>query len=92
MVNNNVYHFVGFKVGVEILLKTGNIRKRVSRNRRLRHLVHFVLRFEEKSIHTYVLAKIFQNGANFMQKLTSGFKNNVRNLGNFRQAVKIQKN
>ena len=35
----------------------------------------------------YVVAKILQNGAKFIQKLTAGFKNQMRNLGNFRQAV-----
>ena len=39
------------------------------------------------SLYTYVLAKILQNGAKFIQKLTPGFKNHTRNLGSFRQAV-----
>ena len=28
-----------------------------------------------------------QNGAKFLQKLTTGFKSHIRNLGNFTQAV-----
>ena len=38
-------------------------------------------------LYIYVLAKILQNGAKFIQKLTLGFKNHMRNLDNFRQAV-----
>ena len=44
------------------------------------------------NLYTYVLAKILENGANFTQKLTPGFKNNMRNLDNFRrQAVESSK-
>ena len=35
----------------------------------------------------YVLAKILQNGPKFIQKLTPGFKNHMRNLSNFRREV-----
>ena len=42
-------------------------------------------------LSTYVLAKILQNGAKFIQKLTPGFKNGMRNLHNFRQAVESPK-
>ena len=38
-------------------------------------------------IYTYDLAQILQNGAKFIQKLTPNFKNHMRNLDNFRQAV-----
>ena len=38
-------------------------------------------------LYTYVLAKLLQNGAKFIKKLTPGFKNHLRNLDNFRQAV-----
>ena len=41
--------------------------------------------------YTCVLAKILQNGAKFIQKLTPIFKNRMRNLNNFRQAVKSPK-
>ena len=36
---------------------------------------------------TYVLAKILQNGAKFLHKTNSWFKNRMRNLVNYRQAV-----
>ena len=32
-------------------------------------------------------AKLLQNSARFIQKLTPGFKNHIRNWDNFRQAV-----
>ena len=39
----------------------------------------------------YVLAKILQNGPKFIQKLTPGFKNHLRNLSNFRREVESPK-
>ena len=42
-------------------------------------------------LYTYVLAKILQNSAKFIQKLTPDFKNHMRNLKNFRQAVESPK-
>ena len=39
----------------------------------------------------YILAKLLQNGAKFVRKLTPGFKNYTRNSDKFRQAVKVQK-
>ena len=41
--------------------------------------------------YAYVLAKLLQNDATFTQKLASGFKNHMRNLNNFRQAVQSPK-
>ena len=40
---------------------------------------------------TSILAKLLQNGAKFIQKLTPGFKNHMKNLDNFRQAVESPK-
>ena len=42
------------------------------------------------TLYTYVLAKLLQNGAKFIQKLTPGFKNHT-NLNNVRQAVEYSK-
>ena len=42
-------------------------------------------------LYTHVLAKILQNGAKFIQKLTTGFKHNIRNLDNFMQVVESPK-
>ena len=53
--------------------------------------VHFALGFQENSIYTYVFAKILHNSAKFIQKLTSGFKNHMKNLNNSRQVVESSK-
>ena len=42
------------------------------------------------TVYTYVLAKILQNGAKFIQLIT-GFKNYMSNLDNFRQAEESPK-
>ena len=39
----------------------------------------------------YLLRYYIQNGANYIGKLTNGFKNQMRNLDNFRQAVESPK-
>ena len=44
------------------------------------------------TLYSYVLAKVLQNRAKFIQKLTPGFKNHMKNLGNLRQAVECPKN
>ena len=43
------------------------------------------------TLYTYALAKMLQNRAKFIQKLTPGFKNHMRNFDNFRQAVESSK-
>ena len=55
--------------------------------------VHFVLEFQENSIYTLYLclAKMLKNGTKFIQELIPGFKNHMRNLDNFRQAVENPK-
>ena len=88
MVNNIVYQFVGSNLEVEILLKKRE-HQRVHWNKRLRFLCTLYWGFKKIpfTLYTYVLAKILQNGAKFLQKLTPGFQNQMRNLNNFRQAV-----
>ena len=44
------------------------------------------------TLYTYLLAKMLQNGAKFIQKLAPGFKNHMRNLDTFRQAVESPEN
>ena len=44
------------------------------------------------TLYTYVLVKILQDGAKFIEKLTPAFKNKMRNLNNFRQAVESSTN
>ena len=43
------------------------------------------------TLYIYILVKILQNGAKLIQKMTPGFKNHMRNLDNFRQAVESTK-
>ena len=43
------------------------------------------------TLDTYGLVKILQDGAKFIQKLTTGFKNHMMNLDNFRQGVESPK-
>ena len=43
------------------------------------------------TLYTYILSKTLQNGAKFIQKLTPGFTNHMRNWDNFRQAVESPK-
>ena len=75
--------------------KRGNIRKRVRWNRRLSLLCTlYIARGFKKipfTLYTYVFARKLRNGTNFIQKLTPGFKNHMRNLVNFRQAVESLK-
>ena len=69
--------------------KRGNIRKRVCWNRRLRLLFTLCIRVSRKFyLHLFFKLRYYiQNGAKFLQKLTPGFENSMRNLVNFRQAV-----
>ena len=73
--------------------KRGNIRKRVCWNRRLRLLFTLCIRVSRKFyLHLcFKLRYYIQNGAKFLQKLTPGFKNRMRNLDNNRQAVQSPK-
>ena len=43
------------------------------------------------TLDTYVLAKVLQNGAKLILKLTLSFKNHIRNLNNFRSSGKPKK-
>ena len=62
-------------------------------NRRLRFLFILCIRVSRKFyLHLYFKLKYYtQNGAKFLQKLTAGFKNHMRNLDNFRKAVESPK-
>ena len=91
MVNNTVYQFLGSNLAV--VEKEGTSEKRFIETEDWGFSVHFVLGFKKIlfKLYTYVLAKILQNGARFIQRLTLGFKNQMRNLENFRQAVESRK-
>ena len=81
--------------GFRYFWKWRNIRKKVRWNRRLNYSVHFCTRVSRKfhlhTLYTYVLDKIWQNGAKFMQRLFLGSKNHMNNLSNFRQAMESPK-
>ena len=93
MVNNTVYPFLVLTWELRYFWKRGNIRKRVCWNRRLRLLFTLCIRVSRKFyLHLcFKLRYYIQNGAKFLQKLTPGFKNHMRNLDNFRQAVESPK-
>ena len=93
MVNNCLPISWFWPGGWDIFEKEGTSEKRCIEIEDWGFSVHFVLRFRKIpfKLYTYVLAKILQNGAKFIQKLTPGFKNHMRNLDNFRQAVESPK-
>ena len=79
---------------LKYFLKRENIKTKVRWNRRLRLLCTLCIGVSKKipfTFYTYVLAKILQNGAKFIQKLTPGFKNHMTNLENIRQALESPK-
>ena len=80
MINNTVYQFLGSNLGVEIFLEKRGHQKWVRRLRLLCILYIWGFKKIPFSLYTYVLAKILQNGAMFIQKLTPGFKNQMKNL------------
>ena len=94
MWNNTVYHCVGCNLGTEIFLK--NMKHQKKGDLKLKFEVSpYTLYWGFKKIpftlYTFVLFKMLLNGAKFIQTLTPGFKNHMRNLGNFRQAVESPK-
>ena len=93
VVKNTVYQFVGSNLGLRCFWKRGNIRKRVCWNRRLRLLFKLCIRILRRFyLHLCFKLKYYiQNGAKCLHKLTPGFKNHLRNLGNFRQALESPK-
>ena len=94
MWNNTVYHFVGCNLGTEIFLKNRKHQKKGELKLKF-EVSPYTLYWGFKKIlftlYTFVLFKILLNGAKFIQTLTPGFKNHMRNLGNFRQAVESPK-
>ena len=90
MVNNSVYQFVASKLGVEIFLKKREHQKKDALKQKIEASPYTLYCGFKKipfTLYTYVLAKILQNGAKFIQNLTPGFKNPMRNSDNFRQEV-----
>ena len=87
MVSNTVYQFVGSNLGVEIFFKKeGTSKKDWGLKLKIEASLYTLYWGFKKipfTLYTYVLAKILQNGAKFIQKLTPGFKNHMKNLGTF---------
>ena len=75
-------------VGWDIFEKEETLEKGCIKIENWGFSVLFVFRFQKIrfKLYTYVLVKILQNGAKFIQKLTPGFKNHMRSL-----AVEIPK-
>ena len=55
------------------------------------HTLYYGFKKIPFTLYIYVLAKILLNSAKFMQKLTPGFKNHMKNLDNSRKAVESPK-
>ena len=82
MVNNTVYKFVGSNLGVEIFFKKREHKKGASRQKIEASLYTLYWGFKKIlfTLYTYVLTKILQNGAKFVQKLTPGFEASLYTL------------
>ena len=94
VVNNTFDQFVGCKLGFEIFLEKRESQKKGALKQKIEASLYTLCWGFKKiafTLYTYILAKILQNGANFIQKLSPCFKNSMRNLDNFRQAVKSPK-
>ena len=91
MVNNTFYHFVGFNLRVEIFLKSREHQKKGALKQKIGASLYCGFKKIPFALYTYVLAKILQNDAKFIQKLTPGFKNHMRDLDNFTQSVECPK-
>ena len=94
MLNNTVHQFLGSNLGVEIFWKKREHQKKGALKQKTEAslcTLYWGFKKIPFKLYTYVLAKILQNGVKFIQKLTPGFKNHIRNLDNFRQAVESPK-
>ena len=93
VVNNTVYEFADSNLGAEIFLKKETSKKDGLKQKIEASLYTFYQGFKKIpfTLYIYVQTKTSQNGAEFTQKLTSCFKNHMRNLDNFRQTVQSPK-
>ena len=92
IVKNIVNQFFDSKLWVQIFLKMREYQKKGALKQKIEDSM-YTLDWDFKKIsftlHTFVSAKILQNGAKF-RYAKAGFKN-YRNLNNFRQAVESPK-
>ena len=94
MVNSRFYHFADSNLEFEIFLKKREYQKRGALKWKIeasQYTLYWGFNKISFTLYTYVLAKILQDGAKFIQKLTLDFKNHMMNLDNFRQAVESPK-
>ena len=77
--------------GLRYFWRRGNITKRMRWNTRLRLLCKLCIGVSRKFYLHFTLMFEITYGAKFIQKLTPHFKNHMRNLDNFRQAVESLK-
>ena len=77
MVNNTVYNFVSFNLEVKIFLtkrehqKKGTLKLKTEASQ---YTLYRGFKKIEFTLYTFVLAKILQNYATFIQNLTPGYK------------------
>ena len=78
------YKFVGFNLGVEILLKKREHHKNCvlkQKSEASLYTLYWDFKIIPFTLYTYVLAKILQNGAKFIQKTNSSFKKSHEKFG-----------
>ena len=88
MVNKTIYQLIVSNLGVKIFLKNREHQKKGALKEKIEASFCTLCIGVSRKFH---FAKILQNGANFMQICTPGFKNHMRNLDNIRKAVKCPK-
>ena len=92
MVNNTIYQFLGSNLGVEIYLKRREHQKKAAlKIEASQYILYWGFKKMSFKLYIYVLGKILQDGAKFIQKLTSDFKDHIRNLENLRKSVESPK-
>ena len=94
VVNNTVFHFVDSDLVVEIFLKKKEHQKKGALRQKIGaalYTLYWGFKKIQFTLYTYIVAKILQTGAKVIQKLTPGFKNQMKNLGNFGQVVESPK-
>ena len=92
MVNNTIYQFLGSNLGVEIYLKRREHQKKAAlKIEASQYILYWGFKKMSFKLYIYVLGKILQDRAKFIQKLTSDFKDHIRNLENLRKSVESPK-
>ena len=86
MVNNTIYQFLDSNLGVEIYLKRREHQKKGAlKIEASQYILYWGFKKMLFKLYIYVLGKILQNGAKFIQKLTPDFKDHMRKLENLKK-------